>query len=119
MNIFQRRPCPYSLSHCPQFTVLRCCVAQQRMFRGSSSSVLFHFMLLLGLLMAATTLGLNLYQPQATQEGNMSSCGPFGNGETVFNVTGVCVNSLPSPAQTTLRYLASEAFALPLILAEM
>jgi len=48
-----------------------------------------------------------------------SSCGPFGNGETVFNVTGVCVNSLPSPAQTTLRYLASEAFALPLILAEM
>lgn len=48
-----------------------------------------------------------------------ASCGPFGNGETVFNVTGVCVASLPGPAQTTLRYLASEAFALPLILAEV
>ena len=47
------------------------------------------------------------------------ACGPFGSGETVFNVTGTCVASLPSPAQTTLRYLASEAFALPLILAEM
>ncbi|XP_034399071.1 transmembrane channel-like protein 7 [Cyclopterus lumpus] len=102
-----------------KFTVLRCCVAEQRMFRGSSSSVLFHFMLLLGLLMAATTLGFNLYQQEATQNENMSSCGPFGNGETVFNVTGVCVNSFPSPAQTTLRYLASEAFALPLILAEI
>lgn len=48
-----------------------------------------------------------------------SSCGPFGNGETVFNVTGVCVASLPSPAQTALRYLSSEAFALPLILTEV
>ncbi|XP_068448566.1 transmembrane channel-like protein 7 [Clinocottus analis] len=102
-----------------KFTVLRCCVAEQRMFRGSSSSVLFHFMLLLGLLMAATTLGFNLYQTETTQDEYMSSCGPFGNGETVFNVTRVCVNSLPSPAQTTLRYLASEAFVLPLILAEI
>ncbi|KAF3844026.1 hypothetical protein F7725_016074 [Dissostichus mawsoni] len=75
-----------------QFSVLRCCVAEQRMFRGSSSSVLFHF---------------------------MSSCGPFGNEQSVFNVTGVCVDSLPGPAQSTLRYLASSAFALPLILAEI
>ncbi|XP_068585178.1 transmembrane channel-like protein 7 [Cebidichthys violaceus] len=102
-----------------KFTVLRCCAAEQRMFRGSSSSVLFHFMLLLGLLMSATTLGFNLYQQEASPEGNMSSCGPFGNGQTVFNVTGVCVNSLPAPAQKTLRYLTSEAFALPLILAEI
>ncbi|XP_034095091.1 transmembrane channel-like protein 7 isoform X2 [Gymnodraco acuticeps] len=99
-----------------KFSVLRCCVAEQRMFRGSSSSVLFHFMLLLGLLMAAATLGLNLYQPEGT---HMSSCGPFGNGQSVFNVTGVCVDSLPGPAQSTLRYLASSAFALPLILAEI
>ncbi|KAM8879880.1 transmembrane channel-like protein 7 [Spinachia spinachia] len=100
-----------------KFTVLRCCVAEQRMFRGSSSSVLFHFMLLLGLLMAATALGFNLYQQEATPD--KSSCGPFGNGETVFNVTRECMNSLPSPAQTTLRYLSSEAFVLPLILAEI
>ncbi|KAK1885745.1 Transmembrane channel-like protein 7 [Dissostichus eleginoides] len=93
-----------------KFSVLRCCVAEQRMFRGSSSSVLFHFMLLLGLLMATATLGFNLYQ---------SSCGPFGNEQSVFNVTGVCVDSLPGPAQSTLRFLASSAFALPLILAEI
>lgn len=48
-----------------------------------------------------------------------STCGPFRNGETVFNVTAVCVDSLPSPAPGIIRYLASEAFALPLILAEM
>lgn len=48
-----------------------------------------------------------------------SSCGPFRNEQTMFNVTGKCVKSLPSPAQTTIRYLTSEAFALPLILAEM
>ncbi|XP_072240432.1 transmembrane channel-like protein 7 [Leuresthes tenuis] len=99
-----------------KFSVLRCCVAEQRMFRASSSSVLFHFMLLLGLLMAAATLGYNLYQQE---DKNMSSCGPFGNGATVFNVTGVCVESLPSTVQTTLHYLASEAFALPLLLAEI
>ncbi|XP_051239757.1 transmembrane channel-like protein 7 [Dicentrarchus labrax] len=101
-----------------KFTVLRCCVAEQRMFRASSSSVLFHFMLLLGLLMASVTIGFNLYQQEVTQN-ITSSCGPFGNGETVFNVMGVCVDSLPSLAQSTLRYLASEAFALPLILAEV
>lgn len=110
-------------------------------------------MLLLGLVMAATTVGYNLYQqeqtlntrylfhfylifnlapvteavftflcctfPQFVPPVSRSSCGPIGKGESVFNVTGVCVGSLPSLAQNTLRYLASEAFALPLILAEM
>lgn len=95
-----------------KFMVLRCCDAEQRMFRASSSSVLFYFMLLLGLLMATVTLGFNLYNEES------SSCGPFGGG-TVFNVTGACVVSLPPPAQSTLRYLASEAFAIPLILAEV
>ncbi|XP_023146173.1 transmembrane channel-like protein 7 [Amphiprion ocellaris] len=97
-----------------KFSVLRCCVAEQRMFRASTSSVLFHFMLLLGLLMAAATLGFNLYLYPY-----WSSCGPFGNGQTVFNVTEDCVDKLPSAAETTIRYLASEAFALPLILAEI
>ncbi|XP_071771429.2 transmembrane channel-like protein 7 [Centroberyx gerrardi] len=97
-----------------KFTVLRCCVAEQRMLRASSSSVLFHFMLLLGLLMAVATLGFNLYQFSPS-----SACGPFGNGASVFNVTDVCVDSLPSAAQNALRYLTSEAFALPLILAEI
>lgn len=50
------------VSLCLQFGVLRCCVAEQRMFRASSSSVLFHFMLLLGLLMAVATLGFTFYQ---------------------------------------------------------
>ncbi|KAM9314588.1 transmembrane channel-like protein 7 [Pholidichthys leucotaenia] len=100
-----------------KFSIMRCCVAEQRMFRGSNSSVLFHFMLLLGLLMAATMLGFNLYNFK--QENTTSSCGPFRNSDTIFNVTGVCVNSLPGAAQTAVRYLTSEAFALPLILAEI
>ncbi|RVE75805.1 hypothetical protein OJAV_G00002110 [Oryzias javanicus] len=98
-----------------KFSVLRCCSAEQRMFRASSSSVLFHFMLLLGLLMAAVTLGFDFHMQQSTSE----SCGPLRSGETVFNVTGECVKSLPTAAQTTIRYLSSEAFALPLILAEI
>ncbi|XP_022063449.1 transmembrane channel-like protein 7 isoform X1 [Acanthochromis polyacanthus] len=109
-----------------KFSVLRCCVAEQRMFRASTSSVLFHFMLLLGLFMAAATLGFNLYlypyQQGLTSDTNMallSSCGPFGNGETVFNVTDVCFNKLPHAGKLTVRYLTSEAFALPLILAEI
>ncbi|XP_076584664.1 transmembrane channel-like protein 7 isoform X2 [Chaetodon auriga] len=102
-----------------KFTLLRCCAAEQRMFRASSSSVLFHFMLLLGLLMAAATLAYNFYLQEVTADINMSSCGPFGNGETVFNVTGVCVASLPRPAQTAVHYLSSEAFAFPLLLAEV
>uniref|UniRef100_A0A3Q4N9V7 Transmembrane channel-like protein n=1 Tax=Neolamprologus brichardi TaxID=32507 RepID=A0A3Q4N9V7_NEOBR len=98
-----------------KFSVMRCCVPEQRMFRGSSSSVLFHFMLLLGLFMCAATLGFNHYPLQRTEGRN---CGPFRNEQTMFTVTGDCVKSLPSPAQTTIRYLTSEAFALPLILAE-
>ncbi|KAM4604368.1 transmembrane channel-like protein 7 isoform 2-T2 [Polymixia lowei] len=103
-----------------KFTVLRCCVPEQRMFRGSSSSVLFHFMLLLGLLMAAVTLGFNLYNvPSSPGFSLSSSCGPFGGNASVFNVTGACVDNLPGAAQKTIRYLASEAFALPLLLAEI
>lgn len=37
----------------------------------------------------------------------------------MFKIVEVCVDSLPRPAQTTLRYLTSEVFALPLLLAEM
>ncbi|XP_036803894.1 transmembrane channel-like protein 7 isoform X2 [Oncorhynchus mykiss] len=97
-----------------KLTVLQCCVPAQRMFRASSSSVLFHFMLLLGLIMAVITLGSNLHQFEPS-----SSCGPFVGSATVFNVTAVCVDSLPGPAQSTLRYLSSEAFVLPLILAQI
>lgn len=150
-----------------QFTVLRCCVAEQRMFRASNSSVLFHFMLLLGLFMAGVTLGFHFYLQEVKYDINMysfaltfrkytiymqqhtviyiywccykyivclwrweknhlslfypsrSSCGPFENGQTLSKVAKVCVDSLPSAAQTVLNYLASEAFALPLILAEV
>ncbi|XP_037546161.1 transmembrane channel-like protein 7 [Nematolebias whitei] len=99
-----------------KFSVLRCCEAEQRMFRASNSSVLFYFMLLLGLFMAAAALVFDFYHPK---DKTMLSCGPFGNEESAFNVTEVCVNSLPRSAQSVLRYLASEAFALPLILAEI
>lgn len=97
-----------------KLTVLQCCVPAQRMFRASSSSVLFHFMLLLGLIMAVITLGSNLHKFEPS-----SSCGPFVGSATVFNVTAVCVDSLPGPAQSTLRYLSSEAFVLPVILAQI
>lgn len=97
-----------------KFMLLRCCEAEQRMFRASSSSVLFHFMLLLGLAIAGVALASNFLRPSLS-----SSCGPFGNGDSVFNVTAECVESLPSPAQTTLRYLSSEAFALPLLMTQV
>ncbi|KAF3687321.1 Transmembrane channel-like protein 7 [Channa argus] len=107
-----------------KFMVLRCCVAEQRFFRASNSSVLFHFMLLLGLLMAASTLGFYLYQQVAVDNISPSLlsgtfCGPFGNGQNMFNVTRSCVDSLPAIAKTTLGYLVSEAFAMPVILAEI
>ncbi|XP_061536442.1 transmembrane channel-like protein 7 isoform X1 [Phycodurus eques] len=106
-----------------KFTVLRCCVAEQRMFRASNSFVLFHFMLLLGLVMAATTLGFTLFQEQTPLDAKIffqySPCGPFGNGQSVLNVAGVCVESLPSLAKTIIRYMTSKAFALSLILAEI
>ncbi|KAG7281944.1 hypothetical protein CRUP_003002 [Coryphaenoides rupestris] len=96
-----------------KFKVLRCCVPEERMFRASSSAVLFHFMLLLGLFMAVATLGLDLHIPKP------SSCGPSEGSTRVLNVTGICVASLPGPAQFTLRYVASEAFVMPLIMAEI
>lgn len=76
---------------------------RKRLARISSS---LHFTFIISLICCSSSI-------------SRSPCGPFGKGETLFNVTGVCVKSLPSPAQTTIRYLTSEAFALPLILAEM
>uniref|UniRef100_A0A3B5MHV3 Transmembrane channel-like protein n=1 Tax=Xiphophorus couchianus TaxID=32473 RepID=A0A3B5MHV3_9TELE len=93
-----------------KFDVLQCCEAEQRMFRASSSSVLFHFMLLLGLLMAAAIfLSVSCFR---------ISCGPLKN-ETVLTVTNTCVTSLPNSVQNVLKYLSSQAFALPLLLAKI
>ncbi|XP_072318954.1 transmembrane channel-like protein 7 [Eucyclogobius newberryi] len=97
-----------------KFTLLRCCVAEQRMFRGSSSSVLFHFMLLLGLAMAGVTLASNFLRLSL-----LPSCGPFGNGHNVLNVTGACVQTLPSPVQTGLHLVSSEVFAMSLLMIQV
>ncbi|XP_054897485.1 transmembrane channel-like protein 7 [Poeciliopsis prolifica] len=96
-----------------KFNVLQCCEAKQRMFRASNSSVLFHFMLLLGLLMAAAAPIIDFHLGT-----NTISCGPLKN-ETVLTVTHTCVASLPISVQNVLKYLSSQAFALPLLLAEI
>lgn len=96
-----------------KFTVVRCCVPAQRMFRTASSSVLFHFMLLLGLFMAVVTLVVNINRV------DQGGCGPFEGNRTVFNVTSVCLKTLPDPVRTTISYISSEAFAVALILAEV
>uniref|UniRef100_A0A672KGA6 Transmembrane channel-like protein n=1 Tax=Sinocyclocheilus grahami TaxID=75366 RepID=A0A672KGA6_SINGR len=46
-------------------------------------------------------------------------CGPFEGNRTVFNVTSVCIKTLPNPVQSTISYISSEAFAFALILAEV
>lgn len=43
-----------------QFNLTQCCDPAKKMFRTTSSSVLFHFMLLLGLTMSAVTLGVHV-----------------------------------------------------------
>ncbi|XP_022525629.2 transmembrane channel-like protein 7 isoform X1 [Astyanax mexicanus] len=95
------------------FTVIRCCAPAQRMFRTTSSSVLFNFMLLLGLIMSAVTLGvnINMFVP--------GTCGPFMGDSSVFNVTSECVQTLPRPVRNGISYITSEAFAFALILAEV
>lgn len=44
----------------PQFNLVRCCDPAKKIFRTTSSSVLFNFMLLLGLVMSAVTLAVNI-----------------------------------------------------------
>ncbi|KAJ8001564.1 hypothetical protein DPEC_G00170790 [Dallia pectoralis] len=97
-----------------KFFVLKCCVPAQRMFRASSSSVLFYVILLLGLVMAGITVATNLHFFDRSP-----GCGPFAGNETVFNVTAVCVDSLPRPAQAALRYVATEGFFFVVILAQV
>ncbi|KAB5558928.1 hypothetical protein PHYPO_G00022860 [Pangasianodon hypophthalmus] len=96
-----------------KFNLVRCCDPPRKVFRTTSSSVLFHFMLLLGLIMSAVTLGVHieLFVP--------GTCGPFNGHPTVYNVTADCVNTLPNAAQEGIRYMTSEAFAFTIILMEI
>ncbi|XP_043108831.1 transmembrane channel-like protein 7 [Puntigrus tetrazona] len=103
----------FFLFYVKKFTAVRCCAPAQRMFRTASSSVLFHFMLLLGLFVAVVTLVVNI------NRFDQGGCGPFEGNGTVFNVTSVCINTLPISVQTTINYISSEAFAFTLILAEV
>ncbi|XP_031430765.1 transmembrane channel-like protein 7 [Clupea harengus] len=93
--------------------VLRCCVPAQKMVRTHSSSVLFHFMLLLGLIIAAVHLSVSL-----SADTTGVPCGPFSNS-TVSEVVNECVGSLPHVVQSTLRHMDSKAIALPLIMVEI
>ncbi|KAG5853513.1 hypothetical protein ANANG_G00026760 [Anguilla anguilla] len=97
-----------------KFVLFRCCEPAQKMFRGSQSSVWFHFTLLLGLLLTVVVLGINAntYPPS-------SDCGPFADNRTLFNITENCVRILPDFAQKALRFFISEAFALLLIFVEI
>ncbi|XP_017333815.1 transmembrane channel-like protein 7 [Ictalurus punctatus] len=96
-----------------KFNLMRCCDPARKMFRTTSSSVLFHFMLLLGLIMSAVTIGVNikLFAP--------CGCGPFQGNQTVYNMTNACVDTLPYAAKTVIRYMTSAAFAVSLILMEI
>lgn len=106
-------------------------------------------MLLLGLTMAAVTLGFNLYlEVPRNHDINgydyyyilhivkhpsfigvlivcsscsccSSNCMLFKNNKTMFTIVENCVASLPDREQNILRYFTSEAFALPLLLAEV
>ncbi|XP_061088659.1 transmembrane channel-like protein 7 isoform X2 [Conger conger] len=97
-----------------KFVLFRCCEPAQRMFRGCQSSVLFHFTLLLGLLTALVALVINANILQPSRD-----CGPFAHGDSLFNATAACVDTLPPPVQRAFSYFTSEAFALPLILVEI
>lgn len=101
------------LYYIKKFTVMRCCAPAQRMFRTASSSVLFHFTLLLGLFMSVVTLVVNI------NRFNPGGCGPFSGTRTVFDVTNDCKEMLPNWAKSTISYISSEAFAFTLILAEV
>ncbi|XP_073732498.1 transmembrane channel-like protein 7 [Misgurnus anguillicaudatus] len=108
------------LFYLKKFTLTRCCRQEddqddqnKRMFRTTSLSVLFHFTLCLGLIMSLGTLGVNISMF------NSGDCGPFKGSNTIFNVTNVCIKTLPGPVQITIRYVSSEAFAYALILAEV
>ncbi|KAK2869432.1 hypothetical protein Q7C36_001303 [Tachysurus vachellii] len=97
-----------------KFNLLRCCDPARKIFRTASSSVLFHLMLLLGLIMSAISLCVSI---MTSSENGI--CGPFQVNQTLHNVTKICVETLPSAAQEGIRYMTSEAFAFILILTEI
>ncbi|XP_076879677.1 transmembrane channel-like protein 7 isoform X2 [Brachyhypopomus gauderio] len=70
--------------------VMRCCVPAQRMFRTSSSAVLFQFVLLLGLMMSFATIGF-----YSNRTSNGHQCGPFQDNRTM-NRTDIFRISWPS-----------------------
>ncbi|XP_027019025.2 transmembrane channel-like protein 7 isoform X2 [Tachysurus fulvidraco] len=96
-----------------KFNLLRCCDPARKIFRTASSSVLFHLMLLLGLIMSAISLCVSVLKSEN------GICGPFQVNQTLHNVTKICVDTLPSAAQEGIRYMTSEAFAFILILTEI
>nr|XP_015211919.1 PREDICTED: transmembrane channel-like protein 8 [Lepisosteus oculatus] len=103
-----------ALFYIRKFHLFRNCAPVRRMFRASSSSVLFYFMLLLGLLMSLAALGIHFVEFKPSR-----ACGPFQEQERVLDVATVCIQSLPNATRPVLLYLVSEAFAIPLILTEI
>ncbi|KYO43836.1 transmembrane channel-like protein 8 [Alligator mississippiensis] len=95
-----------------KYTVLQNCRPAKRLFRASSSTFFFQFVLLLGLAMAAGSLtyGITRIRPSKT-------CGLFANYSAAWKVVPKAVETrLPRAAQQVLNYLTSDAFSCPFII---
>ncbi|MBN3317567.1 TMC4 protein, partial [Atractosteus spatula] len=95
--------------YCKKVTLFQNCRPASRTFRSSSSNLFFLLVLLLGLVLACVPLvfGLAAIHPSW-------ACGPFRSLPQMWAVVSVSNASLPPSAQDFLRFLGSQAFAVPL-----
>ncbi|XP_054449110.1 transmembrane channel-like protein 8 [Pteronotus mesoamericanus] len=94
-----------------KYTLLRNSKASPRRFRASSSTFFFQLVLVLGLLLAAVTLGYVVSSIRSSWD-----CGLFTNYSAPWQVVPELVAlQLPPLGQRALHYLGSHAFSFPLL----
>nr|XP_004655289.2 transmembrane channel-like protein 8 [Jaculus jaculus] len=93
-----------------KYTLLRNSRSSQRLFRASSSTFFFQLVLLLGLLLAALTLGYVVSSTHSSWD-----CGLYTNYSSPWQVVPELV-AHQGPGQPALHYLGSQAFSFPLLI---
>ncbi|KAM4663062.1 transmembrane channel-like protein 8 isoform 2-T2 [Discoglossus pictus] len=95
-----------------KFSLYRLCDVSQRLFRDSASRILFHFVLLLGLMTVFLPL---IYM--VTRVRPSRSCGPFTEYSTAWEVLQNSTRSaLPPSVMKTLDIITSHLFGYALIM---
>ncbi|KAL2084900.1 hypothetical protein ACEWY4_020418 [Coilia grayii] len=97
--------------YCKKITLFHNCRPAVKVFRSTSSNIVFFLVLLFGWILASTVLIYSMAEIHPSY-----GCGPFRFSSSMWSTIPESFQNLPHTAQDFLTYIGSQAFSIPLFI---